>query len=313
MDLRHLKYFIAVAEEGNIGRAAERLNISQPPLTRQIHQLEHELKADLFVRHPRGVELTHAGHLLLEEARNIANLVDQLRGRVQRANVGELGRLDVGIFGSAILDLIPKIVREFKHRHPGIQVYLHNLGKAQQAEALKNRSLDLAFNRLVEPVPGLVIEEITRERIYLAIQEDNPLVRKGEFVMQDIKDRALIVFPTSGVRGFAEKVIDMCNASGFAPNVVQSVGDSVTGIALVASGFGVCLVPESVLRLSVHGVAYLPLSKQSADHRVDLSCIYRENDRSPVLENFLTVARELANGDRRSPGKKRLRDDGPSS
>lgn len=293
MNLRQLKYFIAVAEERNIGRAAERLNISQPPLTRQIHQIEEALGGQLFIRTPRGVELTMAGKLLLEEARYIVGRMDQARERVRRASLGQYGRLDVAIFGSAILGLIPRIIREFKQTYPDIDVVLHALGKLQQLEALRNDVIDVAFNRLLDPEPGLICEEISRERLLLAVQEGNPLVEKGIASISDLKGQPIVAFP-SGSRGFIEKVQQLCRDRGFSPRIAQSVGDAVTGMALVASGFGICLVPDSVRTLTLPGVVYLPLTDPVVEASVDLSCIYRKDDNSPVLPNFLDVAHRVA-------------------
>ena len=137
MDLRHLKYFIAVAEELNIGRAALRLCISQPPLTRQIQQLEEELGVQLFIRTPRGVELTQAGEMFYEEASNIRSLVEQAIERTKRAVQGKLGRLDIGIFGTGTLGTIPKLLQLFRDTNPDVVVGLHTMSKAEQIEALR--------------------------------------------------------------------------------------------------------------------------------------------------------------------------------
>ncbi len=139
MDLRHLRYFVAVAEEKNIGRAAVRLHISQPPLTRQIQQLEEDLGVQLFNRTPRGMELTPAGELLLDEARNIRSVVEQATERTQRAGQGKLGRLDIAVFGSGILDAIPKLLLTFSRAFPDVKVVLHNMNKEAQIQALRQK------------------------------------------------------------------------------------------------------------------------------------------------------------------------------
>lgn len=164
MEFRHLRYFIAVAEEGHIGRAATRLHISQPPLTRQIQQLEEELDVQLFTRTPRGMELTPAGELLLHEARNIRAVVEQAAERTQRAGQGKLGRLDIGIFGSAILDTIPAMLLTFRSAFPDVKVVLHNMSKDAQIAALRQRRIDIGFNRFIEPCDDIVSEIVITRR-----------------------------------------------------------------------------------------------------------------------------------------------------
>lgn len=293
MNLRQLKYFIAVAEELHFGRAAQRLHISQPPITRQIQQLEEELDARLFNRTPRGVELTQAGQLFLNEARNIVGLLDQAADRVHRAAEGSLGRLDLAIFGSGILSFIPRIVLEFKRRYPDVKVVMHTLDKMAQVEALQNRSIDMGFNRMVTPVPGLIIEELAFEQLYAAVPDPGPHAHLDEINLSDLAKEPMLLFPASRTQGFVEKVTGLCHEAGFAPNVAQVVGDGLTAMALVGAGFGVCLVPDSITQVSMPGVKYLPLRAEGSDPRVDISCIYREGDPSPVLANFLDVARTM--------------------
>lgn len=293
MNLRQLRYFIAVAEELHFGRAAERLHISQPPITRQIQSLEETLGAQLFIRTPRGVELTQAGSLFLEEARNIAELLEQAADRVHRAAEGNLGRLDIAIFGTAILSLIPRIILEFKHRYPDVKIVMHASDKLAQIEGLQNRSLDLGFNRMLVPVPGLMIEELQREQLYAVLPDPGPWSGRESVALSDLAEQPMVLFPASRAQGFVEKVSGLCHEAGFAPNVAQVVGDGFTAMALVAAGFGVCLVPESITSVRMDGVICLPLSDVNEAAGVDISCIYRENDSSPLLANFLQVAREM--------------------
>lgn len=211
MDLRHLKYFIAVAEEQNIGRAATRLHISQPPLTRQIQQLEEELGVQLFVRTPKGVEITQAGTLLLEEARNIRSLVEQATERTQRAGQGKLGRLDVAIFGSAILDAIPKLLLSFRNSHPGVKVVLHTMTKTEQLEALRQRRITVGFNRMLAPEPDIGTELVTTEKLLLAVNESDPLAGWPDIPFSELAHHPLVLFPTGARPNFIDKVMALCN------------------------------------------------------------------------------------------------------
>lgn len=291
MEFRHLRYFIAVAEEGHIGRAATRLHISQPPLTRQIQQLEEELDVQLFIRTPRGMELTPAGELLLEEARNIRSVVEQAAERTQRAGQGRLGRLDIGIFGSAILDTIPAILLKFRREFPEVKVVLHNMSKDAQIAALRQRRIDLGFNRFLDPLEDIVNETVLTEKLLIALNEQHPLAGQPAVPFSVLQENPLIVFPVGPRPSFIDKVMHMCHQKGFAPHVAQEVGNTLTGVALVASNFGVCVVPESATKLALPGVVYRPIIDPPADSGADLNCIYRSDDPSPLLESFLTTVR----------------------
>ncbi|MDD3444308.1 MAG: LysR substrate-binding domain-containing protein [Zavarzinia sp.] len=291
MDFRQLKYFIAVAEEENIGRAARRLNISQPPLTRQIKQIEDELSVSLFTRTPKGMELTSVGKLFLDEARNIEILFEQATERTLQAAQGKLGRLDVAIFGSGILDAIPKILLAFTETHPDVKVHLHQMGKAEQIEALRQRRITVGFNRLLAPLPDITSELVLNEGLLLAINEKHPLSRLHSVPLTALADQPLILFPSSGRPNFIDKVVRICQENGFYPKVAQEVGDAVSGVALVAAGFGICIIPESLTSLALPGVVFRPFSERPPHWSVDLSCIYRANDDSPILAEFLQTVR----------------------
>ena len=295
MELRHLRYFIAVAEERHIGRAATRLHISQPPLTRQIQQLEEELDVQLFIRTPRGMDLTPAGELLLEEARNIRSVVEQAAERTQRAGQGKLGRLDIGIFGSAILDTIPAMLLKFRNAFPEVKVMLHNMTKDAQIAALRQRRIDIGFNRFIEASDDIVNEIVLTERILIALNEHHPLARQPEVPFSVLQDSPLIVFPTGPRPSFIDKVMHMCHQKGFTPQIAQEVGNTLTGVALVASDFGVCVVPESATMLALPGVVYRPILDPPEDSGVDLNCIYRVDDQSPLLRSFLDTVRTFRN------------------
>ena len=292
MKLNQLNYFIAVAEEGNVGRAAARLNISQPPLTRQIKQLEFDLGVQLFERHPGGMALTEPGQLFLKEAKHARSVLELAVDRVKRAGRGELGRLDIGMFGSGILGTIPQIVHDFRTRYPGIDVSLHSMNKDEQFDALRNRTLNLAFNRMIEPQPDILVEQLCREPLFLAVNSSDPLAERREVAMADLAREPFILFPTVGRPGFIEKVRGICHDFGFVPKVAQEVGDVVSGIALVAAGFGLSLVPESATTLAMPGVQYKRLSDLPESAWVDLSCMYLKDNNSPTLARFLESIRQ---------------------
>jgi DNA-binding transcriptional LysR family regulator len=291
MDLRHLKYFLAVAEELNIGRAAQRLHISQPPLTRQIKALEDELGVQLFVRTAKGVELTQAGEMFQEEASNIRMLVEAGIDRVQRAGEGKLGRLDVAIFGSGIYDTIPKLLQDFRLKLPGVNVVLHTMNKAEQVEALRQRRVTVAFNRMTHSMPDIGRELVITERLFAALPADHALARQDAVTLDALAELPHVVFPNVGRPNFIDRVLDLYKQQGHELSISQEVGDAVTGIALVARGFGVTLIPESAARsITVAGTVFKPLAN-APQATVDLSCMYRATDRSPLLKAFLDVVR----------------------
>ena len=290
MEMRQLRYFVALAEELNFGRAANRLHISQPPLTRQIQQLEEELGVRLFLRTPKGVELTTAGTLLLEDAANILALMQRAQERTQLAGSGHLGRIDVGIFGSAMLNVIPRLLLTFRNLYPDVVLSLHNMNKTQQIDALRDRRLTIGFNRIIPAHEDIVIERVLTERILVAINRSHKLAYLREIPLAEIAQVPLIVFPNQSRPSFADDIISLCHNEGFQPQIVQEVEDVVIAVSLVSSGFGISLVPESGANLKLPGVVYRPLKKDPSPS-VDLSCIYRKDDPSPLLHAFLDIIR----------------------
>lgn len=292
IELRHLKYFVAVARELSIGRAAVTLNISQPPLTRQIQQLEEDLGATLFVRSVKGVELTDAGKTLYEEARNILLLVDLASERTRRSAQGLVGRLDVGIFGSGMYDIIPRVLRKFRAAFPEVKIVLHPMTKGEQVEALRQRRINVGFNRLVPRYPDIASRVVMWERLFVVVPESNPLAISSQVSIADLADAPFVLFPKSGRPNFNDFVASLCQRHGFVPHIAQEVGEATTGVALVASGFGVCIVPESVKYFRAEGVVYVPM-KESPPTMLDVTCLYSVEDRSPILAEFLGVLEEF--------------------
>ncbi len=291
MEFRQLRYFLVVAEEGNIGRAALKLHISQPPLTRQIQQLEESLGVKLFIRTPKGVELTEPGQLFYKEARNIKSLISLATERTQRASQGQLGRLDVGIFGSAILDTIPKVLLAFRNAHPDVDVVLHNMEKGKQIEALRQRRISVGFNRMLAPLPDITSEVIITEPLKFAVNEQSDFAGEETLEFDILKTEPLIAYPNTGRPNFVDKIMNLCQEHGFLPTISQEVGDAVTAMALVSCNFGICLVPGSAAKLALPGVMYKDIKGLPKGATVDLSCVYLKDETSPILESFLETVR----------------------
>ena len=293
LELRHLRYFVAVAEAGSLSRAAARLHISQPPLTRQIRHLEEVLGTRLLLRKARGIELTDAGRALREEARNILSLAGQALERVVLIGEGRIGRIDIGIFGSAIFGVIPRLIADFRAAHPAVFVALHHMDRAEQVRALRDRRISLGFNRFLAAEGDIAAEVVLTERLHLACAADHPLARQRPVRIRDLRGQPLIVYPRAPRPGFADKVIALCQGGGFEAQVVQEVEDVVTALALVSCGLGICLVPQSAVNLTLPGVVYRRLER-SGEATVDLHCLYLREEPSPMLESFLAVVRAFA-------------------
>jgi DNA-binding transcriptional LysR family regulator len=290
MDLKQMRHFLAVAEERHIGRAAERLHMAQPPLTRQIHALEAELGTALFIRTPKGMELTEAGQTLLDEVPNLLTLAQRACERTRAAGQGVIGRLDVGLFGSGVLDVIPRLLARFHAQRPEVRIVLHTMTKAEQLDALRERRISVGFNRLVPPEPDLVIETVLRERMRVALPDTHRLCAQASVSIPDLAGEPLILYPNLPLPGLAQQVMQAFAREGTPLQVEQEVEDVLTAIALVAGGFGACITTASSESLRLPGVVYRPLECAYLKD-IELSCIHRRGDGSPVLAAFLAVVR----------------------
>lgn len=290
MNLRQIRYFIAIAEERNIGRAAKRLRISQPPLTRQMQQLEADIGATLLLRTRRGVQLTTAGEVLLEEARNVLAMAAAARERTLLAAQGQLGRLDIGVFGANVLAASDLLAR-FRQAHPEVEIVVHAMNKDEQVQALRKQQLDVGFNLLGFRLDDIASEPVKSERLMLALARSDPLARRPRLTLANLAARPLVIFASGPRPNLVDLVFGLCRDQGFQPAVTHEVVDSIAAIGLVAAGFGFALVPESAACLRLDGIVYRSLA---SDARVPLHCIYRRADPSPILAGFLKAIRSAA-------------------
>ena len=295
MDLRQMRYFLAVAEERNFGRAAERLHMAQPPLSRQIKGLEDELGARLFVRTPRGVDLTEAGEALLAEVPNLLALAQRAAERTRLAGQGVVGRLDVGLFGSGVLDVIPRILARFHAARPQVKIALHNMTKTEQLQALRERRITVGFNRLVPDEPGIEVRPVLREPLVVALPDTHTLATRTSLTIPDLDGQPMIVYPNVPMHGLAQEVADAFKAEGARLVVEQEVEDVLTAVALVASGFGLAVTTQSATNLRLPGLAFRPLRSPHLKD-LELSCLWRQGDASPILAAFLEVVRDFEHG-----------------
>jgi LysR family transcriptional regulator, benzoate and cis,cis-muconate-responsive activator of ben and cat genes len=294
MDIRQLKNFIAVAEERNIGRAALRVHLSQPPLTRQIHALENDLGVQLFTRTPRGVDLTQAGEALLKDARSICGLADQAAERALLAGRGQIGRLDIGVFGTAMFDVLPRLLSGFIEKHPQVKLVLHHDPTPAQVSALRQGRVLLVFERMLPNESDIAIELVARERVLVALHQSHPLASKKMITMQDLRDEPMIM-PSAALSQLANVGLELCRSNGFEPKVVQLASDVVTGAVMVSCGMGMMFVPESMRNLQLPNLVCRPIKAQA--HAVmDLHCYYLKTERSPLLAALLQSIRNFRRG-----------------
>ncbi len=287
MELRHLRYFIAVAEELNFRRAAERLHISQPPLSLQIKALEEEMGGALFERSKQHVCLTPAGLVFLGHARHVLEAAVKARMAVQLAMNGEVGELRIGFTPSSeFLPFLPATIQAFRAKFPGITLTLKEMTSAAQITGIADRQLDLGVVR--KPSGRLVsavhLTKLSTDRPLLAMHENEALTRKARIQVSDLKDLPLIGLSRSSGAGLHEFVTRICWADGFSPNIVQEVQEVSTMIALVAAGLGAAIIPAPLRRLQLDKVAYRPLVGKGT--HMDLHVATHAKDGNPLVGEF---------------------------
>jgi DNA-binding transcriptional LysR family regulator len=292
MELRHLRYFIAVAEELHFRRAAERLHMSQPPLSQQIRRLEEEVGAQLLLRNQRRVELTAAGAAFLVRAREILDAVEDAARQARRVQRGEVGRLAVGFVGSAMYSFVPELLRAFREQAPDIGLRLHEMGTTEQLRQLDDGRLDVGFLRTPGRRPGLSFETVLEEQIVVALPDVHPLAQRPLVRTSDLFGEPLVLLTPAGSPGLRAVLASSIAQLGGEEQIVQEVAEMQTVIGLVAAGVGISLVPESVRALARHGVTYRPLDGDAPVVR--LAMAWRATDESPVLTAFLEKARAAA-------------------
>ena len=290
MELRHLRYFVAVAEELHFGRAAKRLYIAQPPLSLQIQQLEEELGVSLFKRTNRRVELTDAGQAFLDEAYKILAHVEQAKLLAQRAARGEIGKLALGFVSSAAFELLPHLLSAYREQHPQIHVSLHEMEKDEQIAALFARQIQVGLLRPPVDSSELYSEIILREPLLLALPAQHPLVSKAQISILDLANETFVLQPRHWTLGLYDHVMNLCHLANFSPNVKQEAADTYLIIGLVAANMGISLVPASAQSLRSQGVVYRPLEGDIT--QIEMAMIWRRDDHSPVVEAFLELARQ---------------------
>ena len=295
MELRHLRYFVAVAEEGHITRAAERLGMQQPPLSQQMQALERELDVRLLRRRPRGVELTDAGRAFLADARGILAQVEHAFATTRRTARGEQGRIAVGFTSSAPFHpFVPRVIRAFRDAAPLVSLTLEESGTTELIDALRAERVDAAFIRtpLADP-SGIAVDVLLEEPMLVALPRGHRLTRGGVLQLAALAGETFVVYRRPSGPGLFDAIIAACHAAGFSPAMVQEAPRIVATLNLVAAGLGVSLVPASLQRMRMDGVVYRRLTG-AAQPRAPLHLATRRGDASAAVQRFQALVRRTA-------------------
>lgn len=292
MELRHLRYFLAVAEELHFGRAAARLNISQPPLSQQIRRLERELQAPLFHRTKRHVELTNAGRVFLDEARALVTLAEQAVGNAQRASRGEIGQLLVGCALWADFLGGATIIRHFARRHPDVEVELRDLTAAEQVAALVAGRIHVGILRPPVPSKGLTSESLVSESLVVAFPRGHRFKHYERVPWKALVDEPYVLFSRRRAPAYEAVVTRGCHEAGVTLKVRYEVEHPQTVLSIVEAGLGISLVPASLRMLKRPGVAYRPLSPPGPT--LETVIAWRRGSELPLVRAFVDVARRVA-------------------
>lgn len=292
IELRHLRYFVAVADTLHFGKAAERLGMSQPPLSQQIRQLEETVGARLLTRTNRRVALTEPGRLFLQEARDILARVEHATEIAQRAQRGEVGELHIGFARTAPLTQnIPRAILAFRQQFPAVHLQLEEMNSLRQLDALLERHLQVGILR-----PGILPKTLLSKRLFqdplvAVMRSDHPALKqvstRGKLSARALAHEPFVVFARSAGAGVYEHVLSLCREAGFSPRIAQEAREPSTIIGLVAAGFGVSILPKSCSNFQVEGVSYIPLAETNAMSEIHV--VYREDERSPLVPRFIRL------------------------
>ena len=289
IELRHLRYFVAVAEELHFGHAALRLHLAQPPLSQQIRKLEELLGYPLLKRTSRSVALTAAGVVFLERAqrtlRNVQRDIDETRS----VGVGEVGSLHVGFVGSAMLSTLPGIFTRYREAYPGVRLHLHESFTSKVMEGLENGTLDAGILRDADPVPGLAVTTIYSEPFVAVVPAGHALAKRKSISAAALRGEPFVYYPPSAGKRAYEKPLSLCEEHGFRPQIVQEGTHWLTIIRLIGAGLGVSIAPECVRHIASKEVACLRIERTKVVSLIELGCMAGET--RPIVARFAEIAR----------------------
>jgi len=287
MELRHLRYFNAVAEELNFRKAADRLFISQPGLSRQIRQLEEELEVVLFDRDQKSVCLTKAGSYLKGEVDFLLNHLETIKGQLNQIQAGKIGELRIGFLGSASNQIIPRLVSRLNTYQPLVSVNLEELSNSVQVEMVQNDKLDLGFVRLASVPKGLEMKKVSRDTFSLVVPKNHPIQAADFISMDQFREESFVLFSNDYSNFYYEQIIGICRDAGFSPKIQHKSVHALTIFKLVESGLGVAIVPTSIQEGYEINVRFMEIP--NIPQFTELAVIWKTSNRNPVLEKVLAL------------------------
>jgi DNA-binding transcriptional LysR family regulator len=291
LELRHLRYFVAVAEELHFGRAAARLGMAQPPLSQQIQRLELLLGVQLFERTSRRVQLTEAGRAFLAEAERVLTAAGTAVEAARRAGRGESGELRVAFAATVMFMALPAIIREFRNRFAEVRLDLREMPTGPQLAQLRRGEIDIGFVREPSPDPELEMVTVMREPLRIAINSNHPLAARTRLTVRDLAHEPFVLFPPDLAPGLHAQVMALCRKAGFSPRVVEESRELYTSVSLVEAGVGVSILPASVEKLGWKNVRYRPVGAREAETRI--SAAWRKDRSRPVILAFMRVVKDI--------------------
>lgn len=292
MELRHLKYFVAVAEEMHFGRAAKRLHIAQPPLSQQILNLEEELGVKLFDRTRRNIQMTDAGTYFLKEAQHILLHAEQAAETARRIYRGQAGRLVVGFVGSVIHTFLPEGLRSFRERFRDVELVLQELTTAEQIRLLHTRRIDVGFHYPDAQDATLSFQPLTQAPLMVVLPTKHPLSGRKSLDIRELVQEPFIANTRSSEPVVRDAFISLCHTAGFSPEITQEAGSVQTVLGLVASGLGACLLPDYIKNIKRPGVKYILLAGSSP--MLKIAAVWRSDNSSTLVKSFVEVIESSA-------------------
>jgi DNA-binding transcriptional LysR family regulator len=290
MELRHLRYFSTVATELHFGRAAEKLHIAQPPLSKQIQDLETELGFELFTRTKRSVALTPAGQAFLGEVTQIFQHLDRAIDLGKKTSRGELGQISIGFVGSATYNILPVMLQQFRDRYPHLQIELHELTTDRQLIWLREGRIDVGLIRPPIIDSNFASQVIFQEPLVVALPSNHHLAKLDTIELSLLAAEPFILFPRQLAPGLYDPIITICQAAGFSPQVVQECIQMQTIVSLVSANMGVSILPASIQEAQRQGVVYKPIAAASGIEKLaTIAIVWRLNDDSPTIQRLLEI------------------------
>lgn len=292
MELRQLRYFVTVARERNFTRAAEKLHIAQPPLSRQIQQLEEELGVVLFDRGRRPLALTDGGRMLFEQAVQVLDRTDEMKALARRLLEAEKPHFSMGFVASTLYGYLPEVIRRYRVARPGVELTLLELTTMEQIAALKEGRIDVGFGRIPFDDPAVDRTLLRNEKLWVALPIAHTLAQQsGPLKLAELGGCSLVVYPKSPRPSYADQVLALFRAHDLKPPAVHEVRELQTALGLVAADIGICLVPASVQRLRRDNVVYRPLDEAGAVSPIIMST--RKGDKSPEINHVFKLLKEM--------------------